>query len=56
MTRYMSHVVRGEPSLKNSAPQRLRFVIYDTLNILGKRLTELVTKVSVEQPQLNWVC
>ena len=39
MTCDMWHVVGGEHCLKISAPQLLRFVIYDILKIWRKRLT-----------------
>ena len=60
----MKHVMGGEHSLKISATELLRFVIYDILKIYRKRqtdwltawLTELIMKVFVEQPRLHRVC
>ena len=57
-------VVRGEHSLKISAPYLLRLVIYDIMKIWRKRLTDWltdslnqpITKVLVEQPRLHRVC
>ena len=60
MTPDMWHMVGGENSLKNLAPQLLWFGIDSTLNIFQQTIAELInqliTEVVVEQPRLHRVC
>ena len=60
MTCDMGHKVRGEHSLKISAPQLLWFGIDSVLKILSKRITqgmnESVAKMIEEQTRLHPVC
>ena len=59
----MWHMLRGEHSLKMSAPQLLQFGIDSVLKILNKKdhllnqwINESMTKVFIEQPRLHPVC
>ena len=60
----MWHIVRGEHSLKMSAPYLLGLGLFSVLKILNKWITDLInqlinewlTRVFVEQPRLHRVC